>query len=72
MISRIPEEYGNKFRFCVVAGMRATQIQGGALSMLETGSDKPAFIAIKEAEANLIKWNILMAVDQVAPADEEG
>jgi DNA-directed RNA polymerase subunit K/omega len=54
----------------VVAGQRARQIQGGASSKLEIGVNKPAYIALKEAEANLIRWEILL--DEDATPDEEG
>lgn len=59
MMFKIPSGYDSKFRFCVVAAMRAAQIQGGALSALQTVSTKPTYIAMREAEANLIKWKIL-------------
>jgi DNA-directed RNA polymerase omega subunit len=69
MIFRIPDEFDSKFRFCVVAGKRATQIQAGARSELENGSDKPAYLAVREAEANLIKWRRI-PVDKNAPEGE--
>lgn len=68
MIFAIPDEYDSKFRFCVVAGKRALQIQAGARSELENGSDKPAYIAVREAAANLIRWRTL--VDEDAPQYE--
>jgi DNA-directed RNA polymerase omega subunit len=70
MIFRIPDEFDSKFRFCVVAGKRATQIQAGARSELKNGSDnKPAYIALREAEANLIRWR-RVPVDENAPQGE--
>lgn len=66
MITRIPDEYENKFRFCVVASVRAAQIQNGAFSKLASVSNNPAYVAIKEGEANLIRWQILVA-EELSP-----
>ena len=56
MIHRIPDEYGSKFRFILVAAERAKQIQNGAPARIELKSRKPAFVAIKEGEENLVEW----------------
>ncbi|HUV14533.1 MAG TPA: DNA-directed RNA polymerase subunit omega [Acidobacteriota bacterium] len=69
MIFKIPDEFDSKFRFCVVAGKRATQIQAGARSELENGFDKPAYLAVREAEANLIRWRRTL-VDENASQGE--
>ncbi len=59
MIITIPEEYDSKFRFVLVAAARAKQIQTGAPSKLDLKSGKPAYLAIREAEQNLIQFKIL-------------
>ncbi len=59
MIITIPKEYDSKFRFVVVAAARAKQIQTGAPSKLDLKSAKPAYLAIREAELNLIGYEIL-------------
>ncbi len=58
MIIIIPREYDSKFRFVIVAARRAKQIQTGAPSKLDLKSRKPAYLAIREAEQNLIKYEI--------------
>lgn len=59
MIHKIPKEYDSKFRFILVAAERAKQIQNGAPPKIDVKSRKPAYIAIKEAEQNLIPYEIL-------------
>ncbi len=59
MIIKIPKEYDSKFRFILVAAERAKQIQNGAPRRIEVETGKSAFIGIREAEQNLVKWEIL-------------
>jgi DNA-directed RNA polymerase omega subunit len=71
MIHRIPDEYGSKFRFILVAAERAKQIQNGAPLRIELKSRKPAFVAIKEAEENLIEWETVEEPSLQADAEIE-
>ena len=59
MIKKIPEEYGSKFRFILVAAERAKHLQNGAIPKLSIQSRKPARIAIEEAKASLVEWVML-------------
>ena len=59
MIIKIPEEYDSKFRFIMVAAERAKQLQNGAPRRIEVESGKAAFVGIREAERNMVKWEIL-------------
>lgn len=59
MSQKIPEEFDSKFRFILVAAERAKQIQNGAPPLLDLKSQKPAFVALKETEANLVHWTML-------------
>lgn len=68
MIVRVPKEFDSKFRFILVAAERAKQIQNGAPPKIEVKSAKPAFIALREVEQNLIGYEIL----EEAPEEEEG
>jgi DNA-directed RNA polymerase subunit omega len=67
MIIKIPKEFDSKFRFILVAADRAKQILNGAPPKLEVRSGKPAYIATREVEQNLIKYEIL----EEAPPEEE-
>ena len=69
MIITIPEEYDSKFRFVVVAAARAKQIQTGAPSKLDLKSAKPAYLAIREAELNMIGYEILELSDTEESVD---
>jgi len=69
MALKIPDEYDSKFRFIVVASQRAHQLQNGAPPKLKLQSEKPAYIAIKETEANLIHYELL--VGEAMPVDKE-
>ncbi len=64
MIIEIPKEFDSKFRFILVAAERAKQIQNGAPVRLELDSRKPAFVAIREVEKNLVSYKILEKKDQ--------
>ncbi len=69
MIITIPKEYDSKFRFVIVAAARAKQIQSGAPTKLGLKSGKPAYLAIREAEQNLIAYEILDASDTEGSVD---
>jgi len=57
-MQKIPERIGSKYRFIIVAAERAKQLQNNAKPKLETKSTKPAFIAMKELEADLLSVNV--------------
>ncbi len=59
MTVRIPEEFDSKFRFILVAAERAKQIQHGAPPRIKSQSRKPASIAVREVEENLVPYVIL-------------
>ncbi|MEE2840674.1 MAG: DNA-directed RNA polymerase subunit omega [Acidobacteriota bacterium] len=64
MIIQIPKEFDSKFRFILVAAERAKQIQNGAPVRLDLDSRKPAFLAIREVEKNLVSYEILDEKDK--------
>ena len=64
MIIQIPKEFDSKFRFILVAAERAKQIQNGAPVRLDLDSRKPAFLAIREVEKNLVSYEILEEKDK--------
>ncbi len=59
MIIKVPPEFDSKFRFILVAAERAKQIQNGAPPKIDVKSNKPAYIALREVEQNLISYEIL-------------
>ncbi len=59
MTVRIPEHFDRKFRFILVAAERAKQIQHGAPPRIKSQSRKPASIAVKEVEEDLVPYVIL-------------
>ncbi len=56
---KIPKEFDSKFRFVLVAAERAKQIQNGAPARVELESRKPAYLAIREVEENLVPYDVL-------------
>ncbi|MDR0842451.1 MAG: DNA-directed RNA polymerase subunit omega [Acidobacteriota bacterium] len=56
---KIPERIGSKYRFIVLAAERAKQLQGNARPKLKTKSTKPAYIAMREIEQDLLSYEIL-------------
>jgi len=66
-MQKISEAIGSKYRFIIIAAERAKQIQNNAKPKIKTKSTKPAFIAMREVEQDLIAWEIPAAApDQTA------
>lgn len=62
-MQKIPESIGSKYRFIIIAAERAKQLQNNAKPKIKTRSTKPAYIAMKELEADLISFEILTPVE---------
>ena len=70
MAQKISDAFDSKFRFILVASERAKQLQNGAPTMINTKSRKPAFIAIRETEADLVPWSMLEESEET-PEEEQ-
>ncbi len=57
-MQKIPERVGSKYRFIIIAAERAQQLQNNAKPKIKTKSTKPAFVATKELELDLINFEI--------------
>ncbi len=62
-MQKIPESIGSKYRFIIVAAERAKQLQNNAKPKIKTRSTKPAFIAMKELEQDLVAFEMLPAAE---------
>lgn len=62
-MQKIPESIGSKYRFIIVAAERAKQLQNNARPKIKTRSTKPAFIAMRELEQDLVAFEILAPVE---------
>ncbi len=67
----LPKDIDSKFRFITVAAQRAKQLQGGAKPRVETRSRKPTRIAVEEALAGTISWEIREEGPAAAAAAED-
>jgi DNA-directed RNA polymerase omega subunit len=65
----LPKDVDSKFRFITVASQRAKQLQSGAKPRVDTRSRKSTRIAIEEALANAISWEVK---DEKPPVPIEG
>jgi len=54
----LPKDVDSKFRFITVASQRAKQLQNGAKPRVDTRSRKSTRVAIEEALANAISWEV--------------
>ncbi len=63
-MQKIPERIGSKYRFIILAAERAKQLQNNAKPKIKTRSTKPAFIAMKELEQDLISFEMVEPVSQ--------
>ncbi len=66
-MQKIPESIGSKYRFIILAAERAKQLQNNAKPKIKTKSTKPAFIAMKELEDDVLSFKI---ETPVAPTDQ--
>jgi DNA-directed RNA polymerase omega subunit len=57
-MQKIPESIGSKYRFIIIAAERAKQLQNNAKPKIKTRSTKPAFIAMREIEQDLIAFEM--------------
>jgi DNA-directed RNA polymerase omega subunit len=60
---KIPESIVSKYRFIILAAERAKQFQNNAKPKIKTQSTKPAFIAMRELEQDLLSFEITPAVE---------
>jgi DNA-directed RNA polymerase subunit omega len=58
-MQKIPESVGSKYRFIIIAAERAKQLQNNARPKIKTKSTKPAYIAMKELEEGLVKFEVV-------------
>lgn len=58
-MQKVPENIGSRYRFVIIAAERAKQLQNRAKPKIKTKSTKPAFIAMREVEEDLISYEIL-------------
>ncbi len=68
-MQKIPESIGSKYRFIIIAAERAKQLQSSAKPKLKTRSTKPAFIAMREVEEGLVKFE-LSKVEEPQPESQ--
>ncbi|NLT66497.1 MAG: DNA-directed RNA polymerase subunit omega [Acidobacteria bacterium] len=62
-MQKIPESIGSKYRFIIIAAERAKQLQNNAKPKIKTRSTKPAHIAMKELEQDLISFEMTPAIE---------
>ena len=62
-MQKIPDSIGSKYRFIILASERAKQLQNNAKPKIKTKSTKPAYIAMKELEQDLLSFVITPAVE---------
>jgi len=63
-MQKIPENVGSKYRFIIIAAERAKQLQNNARPKIKTKSTKPAHIAMRELEQELVSFEIVPPAEQ--------
>ena len=58
-MQKIPERIGSKYRFIIIAAERAKQLQNNAKPKVKIKATKPALIAMREVEQDLIAWELV-------------
>ena len=62
-MQKIPDSIGSKYRFIILAAERAKQLQNNARPKIKTKSTKPAYIAMKELEQDLLSFVITTPIE---------
>ncbi|NLV29717.1 MAG: DNA-directed RNA polymerase subunit omega [Acidobacteria bacterium] len=62
-MQKIPERIGSKYRFIILAAERAKQLQNNAKPKIKTRSTKPAHIAMRELEEDLLSYEVTEPVE---------
>ncbi len=65
-MQKIPDSIGSKYRFIIVAAQRAKQLQNNAKPKIKTKSTKPAFIAMREIEQDLVSFEMPPPVEPLS------
>ncbi|MBN2338059.1 MAG: DNA-directed RNA polymerase subunit omega [Acidobacteria bacterium] len=65
-MQKIPERIGSKYRFIILAAERAKQLQNNAKPKIKTKSTKPAYIAMRELEEDLLSYEVTEPVEPPA------
>lgn len=55
---KIPDHIDSKYRFIIIAAERAKQLQNNAKPKLKLKATKPALIAMREVEQDLVAFEI--------------
>ncbi len=55
---RIPDNVDSKYRFVILAALRARQLQGGSMPLIKEPSHKATQLARKELQLGLVKFHI--------------
>jgi DNA-directed RNA polymerase omega subunit len=70
---KIPENFGSKYRFVMLAALRAEQLQAGAIPRLNTVSNKTTVMAQEEVAAGMVEaWDGSQPVPAETVAETEG
>ena len=62
-MQKVPDSIGSKYRFIILAAERAKQLQNNAKPKIKTKSTKPAHIAMRELEEDLIAFEMSKPVE---------
>jgi DNA-directed RNA polymerase subunit omega len=70
---KIPENFGSKYRFVMLAALRAEQLQAGAIPRLNTVSNKTTVMAQEEVAAGMVEaWDGSQPAPAETVAETEG
>ena len=56
-MQRMPEKIDSKYRYVLLASVRAEQMVGGARSKAQIDSPKPTRLAMHEISEDLVDWD---------------
>ena len=60
----IPENVDSKYRFVILSALRARQLQGGSVPMVDENGRKPTTVAQEELVQGLVEFTIAESDDE--------
>ena len=70
-MDRMPERIDSKFRYVLLAALRAEQMMRGGRPKVEMGAKKSTRVAMEEISNDLVDWGLGPAEEELLEEEEE-
>ncbi|TNF74542.1 MAG: DNA-directed RNA polymerase subunit omega [Acidobacteria bacterium] len=70
-MDRMPERIDSKFRYVLLAALRAEQMMRGGRPKIDMGAKKSTRVAMEEISNDLVDWGMGPAEEELLEVEEE-